>query len=228
MRTGWRDIAEPVRMILSNYWKVSKWTLTFVALIVFFSSTASVAAPYVFSRLINTLTKEAGFTTIATGFALYALLLGSSDALNKMVGYLSFMSSENLSFIAGTSFFDKLLKKTASFFVDHNPAEIQNAQTKGQQALNIVIQLGLIVFIPGLTQIALALIVLGTAISPELVVIVLIYGTAFIALTYYTTQRTRSHLDAAIAATQENAKFVGNAVNAMETLRHFGSDRWMS
>jgi len=228
MRTGWRDIAEPVRMIFSNYWKVSKWTLTFVALIVILSSTASVAAPYVFSRLINTLTKEAGFTTIATGFALYALLLSSSDALNKMEGYLSFMSSENLSFIAGTSFFDRLLKKTASFFVDHNPAEIQNAQTKGQQALNIVIQLGLIVLIPGLTQIALALIVLATAISAELVVIVLIYGAAFIAFTYYTTQRTRSHLDAAVVATQENAKFVGNAINAMETLRHFGSDRWMS
>jgi ABC-type multidrug transport system fused ATPase/permease subunit len=98
MKTGWRDIAEPVRVILSNYWKASKWTLTFVALIVILSSAASVAAPYVFSRLINTLTKETGFTTIATGFALYAALLGISDALNKMVGYLSFMSSENLGF----------------------------------------------------------------------------------------------------------------------------------
>jgi ATP-binding cassette, subfamily B, bacterial len=228
MRTGWRDLAEPVRIILSNYWKASKWTLTFVVLIVILSSTASVAAPYIFSRLFNTLTKEAGFETVATGFALYAALLGISDALNKMVGYLSFMSAENLGFIAGTSFFERLLKKTIRFFIDHNPAEIQNAQTKGQQAFNIVIQLGLIVFIPGVTQIALALIVLGTAVSPELVVIVLIYGTAFIAFTYYTNKRTRSHLDAAVAATQENAKFVGNAVNAMETLRHFGSDRWMS
>jgi ATP-binding cassette, subfamily B, bacterial len=228
MKRGWREIAGPVRMILSKYWKASKWTLAFVALIVILSSTASIAAPYVFSRLINTLTKETGFTTIATGFALYAALLGISDAFNKMVGYLSFMSSENLGFIAGTSFFERILKKTVRFFIDHNPAEIQNAQTKGQQALNIVIQLGLIVFIPGITQITLALIVLGTAISPQLVVIVLIYGAAFIAFTYYTNERTRSHLDAAMAATQENAKFVGNAVNAMETLRHFGSDRWMS
>ena len=224
----WRGIAEPVRMILSNYWKAAKWTLAFVTLIVFLSSIASVAAPYIFSRLIDNLTVEKWFETIATSFALYALLLGFSDALNKMLGYLSLMSSENLSFIAGTSFFDRLLKKTASFFVDHNPAEIQNAQTKGQQALNIVIQLGLIVFIPGITQIALALIVLGTAISPEVVAIVLIYGTTFIAFTYYTNTRTRPHLDAAVAATQQNAKFVGNAVNAMETLRHFGSDRWMS
>jgi ABC-type multidrug transport system fused ATPase/permease subunit len=228
MRTGWRDIAEPVRMILSNYWKASKWTLAFVALIVILSAAASIAAPYVFSRLINTLTNETGFETIATGFALYAALLGISDALNRMVGYLTFMSSENLGFITGTSFFERLLKKTVRFFIDHNPAEIHTAQAKGQQALNIVIQLGLIVFIPGLTQIALALIVLGTTISPEVVAIVLIYGTAFIALTYYTNQRTRPHLDAAVAATQENAKFIGNAVNAMETLRHFGSDRWMS
>jgi ATP-binding cassette, subfamily B, bacterial len=228
MRTEWRATVEPLRMILSTYWKVSRWTLAFVALIVFFSSIASVAAPYVFSRLINKLTAESWFETIPSGFALYALLLGISDALNKMVGYLSFMSSENLSFIAGTSFFDRLLKKDVRFFVDHNPAEIQSAQAKGQQALNIVIQLGLIVFIPGIAQITLALIVLGTAISLDVVVIVLIYGTAFIAFTYYTNERTRSHLDAAIDATQENAKFVGNAVNAMETLRHFGSDRWMS
>ena len=228
MRTRWRDIAGPLRIILSNYWKASKWTLALVALVVFFSSIASVAAPYIFSRLINKLTVEKWFETVAAGFVLYAALLGLSDALNKMVGYLSFMSSENLTFIAGTSFFERLLKKTASFFVDHNPAEIQNAQTKGQQALNILIQLGLIVFIPGLTQITLALIVLGTAISPDVVAIVILYGAAFIAFTYYTNDWTRFHLDAAVAATQENAKFVGNAVNAMETLRHFGSDRWMS
>jgi len=76
---------------------------------------SSVAAPYIFSRLINNLTIEKGFETIATGFALYALLLGFSDALNKMVGYLSFLSSENLSFIAGTSFFDRRLGKCRLF-----------------------------------------------------------------------------------------------------------------
>jgi ATP-binding cassette, subfamily B, bacterial len=48
MRTGWRGIAEPVRMILSNYWKASKWTLAFVTLVVFLSSIASVAALYFF------------------------------------------------------------------------------------------------------------------------------------------------------------------------------------
>ena len=37
----------------------------------------------------------------------------------------------------------------------------------------------------------------------------------------------RRFLDAAIEAGQENAKFVGNAMAAMETLRHFGSHGWM-
>ena len=215
-------------MILFNYWKVSRWTLALVALIVFLSSIASVAAPYVFSRLIDRLTAETWFETIAAGFALYALLLGLTHALQNMVQFLSLMNSENLGFIAGTSFFERLLKKTVCFFIDHNPAEIESAQARGQEALNIMIQLGLNVLIPGITQIALTLIVVGTAISPEVIAIVLIYGMAFIAFTYYASKRTRSSLNAAIAATQENAKFIGNAVNAMETLRQFGSYRWLS
>lgn len=49
------------------------------------------------------------------------------------------------------------------------------------------------------------LIVLGTGISPpDVVVIVLVNGTAFIAFTYFTKERTRSHLDAAIAAPTSN------------------------
>ncbi|HXW72566.1 MAG TPA: ABC transporter ATP-binding protein [Methylocella sp.] len=222
------DTIEPVRTIISNYCRGSRWTLTFVVMIAFFSSATSIAAPYVFSRLINKLTGDIRFETIAVSFVVYALLLGFSDALNKIVNYLSFMSSESLSFIAATSFFERLLKKTVRFFIDHNPAEIQSAQSKGQQGLNIIVQLTLIVFIPSITQIILALLILGAAVSLDVVAIVLLYGTAFVAITYYANERTRIHLDAAMKATQENAKFVGNAVNAMETLRHFGSDRWMS
>ena len=40
-------------------------------------------------------------------------------------------------------------------------------------------------------------------------------------------RRSRAFLDRAIEAGQENARFVGGAINAMETLRHFGSHRWM-
>ncbi len=227
MKAKWRDAIEPVKTIFSEYWNVSQATLASVALIVVFASVASVAAPYVFSRLVDGLTAGARFETMAVGFAVYALLLGVSVALHDMVGYLSFMSSENLSFIAGTSFFEKILKKNICFFIDHNPAEIQSAQTKGQQALSGFIQLGLIVFIPGVTQIGLTLIVMGAAINLDIATIVLVYGVAFIAITYYANKRTNSDLEAAIAATQENAKFVGNAINSMETLRHFGSDLWM-
>lgn len=35
-------------------------------------------------------------------------------------------------------------------------------------------------------------------------------------------------MDAAVEAGQENARFVGNVMNAMDTLRHFGSHSWMN
>ena len=223
-----KDIVTILWILLCGYWKSSRWTLVSVALIVFLSSVTTVGAPYLFSKTIDLLASETWFKTITAGFFLYALLSGISVGLRNVVQYLSVMSGENLGFIARVSFFERILRKTVHFFFDHNPAEIQNAQATGQQALNQVLQLALIVFIPGITQITLALIVLARAISAEVAVMVLAYGTFFIAVTYYANERTRPLLEAAFSATQQNAKFIGNAVNAMETLRYFGSDRWIA
>lgn len=228
MESDWRDVIEPLKKIFSNYWALSRWTIVLVVSTSFISSILSVAAPYVFARLVDRLTSGASFDVSAVDFSLYALLLGVAVALDDSVAYLSLMCARNLEFIVATSFFDRVLKKTTGFFVDHNPAEILNAQTSGEEALNDLFELALSVFIPGVTQMTLSLIVLGTMISFDIVVIVVIYGTAFIALTALANERTRRNLHDAMSASQENAKFVGNAVNAMETLRQFGSDRWMT
>lgn len=218
----------PIAEILAAYWKSERWMLLLVAAVVLLSSAANVAAPYLFSRLIDRLPQAGEITAIVWAFVAYALLLGISSALQHMVQYLSFMSAENLGFIAGTSFFERLLKKTAIFFVEHNPSEIQSAGEKGRNALTVLVQLGLIVFIPGATQILLTLVTLGTLINLQIVLIVIAYGTGAVILTTIATRRARVFLDAAVAAGQENARFVGNAMNAMETLRHFGSHHWMS
>ncbi|MEZ2131569.1 MULTISPECIES: ABC transporter ATP-binding protein [unclassified Sinorhizobium] len=221
-------VLSPVSEVLRAYWKSDRWTLLLVAVVVFLSSVASVAAPFLFSRLVDRLPQESAIATLAWGFVIYAVLLGLSSALQHMVQYLSFMSAENLGFIAGTRFFERLLKKTAAFFVEHNPAEIQNASARGRGALTILVQLGLIVFIPGVTQIVLSIATLGALINIEVAAIVIVYGTVAITLTLIATRRARVFLDKAVEAGQENARFVGNAMNAMETLRHFGSDSWMS
>lgn len=221
-------VLSPVSEVLRAYWKSDRWTLLLVAVVVFLSSVASVAAPYLFSRLVDRLPEEGAMTALAWGFVIYAVLLGLSSALQHMVQYLSFMSAENLGFITGTRFFERLLKKTAVFFVEHNPAEIQNASARGRGALTALVQLGLIVFIPGVTQIVLSVATLGALINIEVAAIVIVYGAAAITLTLIATRRARVFLDKAIEAGQENARFVGNAMNAMETLRHFGSDGWMS
>jgi len=214
--------------ILRIYWKSDRWTLLFVAIVVSLSSVASVAGPYIFSRLIDRLPQEAAITALAWGFVLYALLLGVSSALQRMVQYLSFMSSENLSFIVATRFFERILKKTAAFFIEHNSVEIQNAGARGRGALTTLVQLGLIVFIPGVIQILLTLVTLGTLINIEVAAIVFAYGIVAVTLTLVATRRARIFLDRAIEAGQENARFIGNAMNAMETLRYFGSHAWMS
>ncbi|MEY9510064.1 hypothetical protein [Bradyrhizobium elkanii] len=47
-------------------------------------------------------------------------------------------------------------------------------------------------------------------------------------MTWSSTRQARALLDAAIEAGQENARFVGNVMNAMDTLRHFGSHSWIN
>ncbi|WP_264296507.1 ABC transporter transmembrane domain-containing protein [Mesorhizobium sp. B4-1-4] len=202
--------------------------LLVVTVVVLLSSVASIAAPLLFSRLIDRLPQDSFPTVLAWGFVAYAVLLGLSSALQHMVQYLSLMSAENLGFINGTRFFERILKKTSTFFVEHNPAEIQNASQRGRSALTTLVQLGLIVFIPGATQILLTLATLGTLINAEVAAIVVIYGVAAVTLSLISARRARVFLDKAIEAGQENARFVGNAMNAMETLRHFGSHGWMS
>lgn len=221
-------ILSPISEILRAYWKSDRWMLLIVAVVVLLSSSASVGAPYLFSRLIDRLPQEGAAAALAWGFVIYAALLGVASALQHMVQYLSFMSAENLGFITGTRFFERLLKKTTGFFIEHNPAEIENASARGRSALTTLVQLGLIVFIPGATQILLTLVTLGALINIEVAAIVVVYGAAAVTLTLISARRARIFLDKAIEAGQENARFVGNAMNTMETLRHFGSHGWMS
>ncbi len=227
MDTDWRTTIDPVQTIFFSFWKSSRWMLVLSASIVFLAAITSVAAPYIFSRLIDQLQLNFQLEQLLLGFALYALLLGLAAAFQNMVQYMSLIISQNLGFIASTSFFEKLVKKTAAFFIDHNPAEIRSAQTRGEQALSMVIQLVTLVFIPGVTQVLFTLFVLGAVINKEIVAIVVVYGLSFIAFTFFANKWTRSFLDTAINASQENAKFVGNSINSMEALRQFGSDDWI-
>ena len=228
MDASWAEMLNPLRYIYGRYWSEAKLLLAGVAAIVFFSAVVGIAAPYVFSRLVDTLRADTWGEGIIWAFVGYGLLFGLSQALNGMVNYMAMMSAENLNFIAGTAFFERLLKKTISFFIDYNPAEIQQAKSRGQNAVYTLVQLGLIVLIPGIVQIILTLLVLGASINLEIVVIVFVYGAAFIAFTFFANRWTRPYLDAAIKADQANSKFVGNSINAMETLRYFGGDKWVA
>jgi ATP-binding cassette, subfamily B, bacterial len=228
MDASWAEMVRPLRYIYRRYWDEAKGLLALVAVIVLCSSVAGIAAPYVFSRLINSLRADNWGEQIVWAFAGYGLLFGLSQALSLMVNYLAVMTSENLNFIAGTAFFERLLRKTISFFIEYNPAEIQQAKSRGQNAVYTLVQLGLIVLIPGIVQIVLTLLVLGASINLEIVIIVFVYGAAFIAFTFFANRWTRPFLDAAIKADQANSKFVGNSINAMETLRYFGGDQWIA
>ncbi len=225
---SWAEMWAPLSYIYGRYWREAKGLLALVAFIVLLSSVAGIAAPYVFSRLIDTLKTDNWGETIVWAFAGYGVLFGLSQALSLMVNYLAVMTSENLNFIAGTAFFERVLRKTISFFIDYNPAEIQQAKSRGQNAVYTLVQLGLIVLIPGVVQIVLTLLVLGASINAEIVVIVFVYGAAFITFTFFANRWTRPFLDAAIKADQANSKFVGNSINAMETLRYFGGDAWIA
>ncbi|MGX9426227.1 MULTISPECIES: ABC transporter ATP-binding protein [Bradyrhizobium] len=218
----------PIAEIFHAYWKSDWRALSLVAAVVFLSSASGIAAPYLFSRLVDRLTKETVVSDLLWAFLLYAALVGVASALQRAVQHLSVLTAENLGFIVSTRFFERILRKRSDFFVEHNPAEIQTAAAQGRGALTTIMHIALIVFIPGATQIALTLVTLGALLSIEVVAIVAAYGAAMITVTFVSTRRSQALLDAAVSAAQENARFVGNAMNAMETLRHLGSHAWMS
>ncbi|QOZ29606.1 ABC transporter ATP-binding protein [Bradyrhizobium sp. CCBAU 51753] len=218
----------PISEILHAYWRSDRCLLLVVATVVLFSSASSVAAPYVFSSLIDRLPRSEGTSVLAWGFAGYAVLLGIASAFQRMLQYLSFMTAENLGFIAATRFFDRILRKTAAFFLEHNPVEIQSAAARGRSALITMVQLGTTIFFPAAAQLLLTIATLGALVNIQIAAIVVAYGAATITLTWSSTRRARVFLDRAVDAGQENARFVGNVMNAMDTLRHFGSHAWMS
>ncbi|MCA3812114.1 MAG: ABC transporter ATP-binding protein [Burkholderia sp.] len=220
--------SHPITEVLRAYWKADRLMLLAVVAVVILSGATAVAAPYLFSRLIDALSHRGAFHALIPGFLLYAALLGLSSALQHVVQYLAFMSSSNLGFITSTRFFERILNKTTAFFVEHNPAEIQSANTRGSRALSVLVQLALMDLIPGTLQIVLTLVKLGALINLEVMVITAAYGAIAVTIAIVSARRSRAYLDRAIEAGQENARFVGGAINAMETLRHFGSHRWMS
>ena len=172
-------VPAPVSEILTAYWKADRTLLVLIAGTVLLSGLATVAAPYLFSRLIDRLPGQ-GAAVLAGWFVLYAVLLGVGSVLQNTVQYLSFLSGENLGFITSTRYFARLLKKTSSFFVEYNAAELQVAGEKGRGALKIVVQLGLVAFIPSALQIVLTLVTLGALINMQIVAIVLGYGLSLI------------------------------------------------
>lgn len=218
----------PVAEIFRAYWKSDRWALLLVATIVFLSSASGIAAPYLFSRLIDRLTRETVVADLLWAFLIYAALVGLASALQRVVQSLSVITAENLGFIVSTQFFARILRKRSDFFIEHNAAEIQTAGNQGRGALTTLLQIVLIVFIPAATQVTLTLVTFGALLDNQIVAIVAGYGALVLILTYLSTSRSQMLLDAAVTASQDNARFTGNAMNAMEALRHLGSHAWMS
>lgn len=227
MEVSWRDALVPGRVIFGEYLSKAKGTLIFVTVVIILSAITGVVAPYIFSRLIDQLTTDAFALTLIYGFAVYAVLIGISDFLSRVSNQMSFITAERLYLITVGHFFKKICRKHIGFFIDHNAAEISSAKNKGSNSLFLVMQLSLNFLLPGIVRIIVSLIVLGAAISMDIMLVVLGYGIGFIAFTYYVNKKTVKFLDAAVEARQDNSRFVGNAINAIETVRYFGSEKWI-
>ncbi|RDL52506.1 ATM1-type heavy metal exporter [Ensifer sp. M14] len=226
MRDDWRLAGEPMAVIFARYWRTEWLSILLLVAITVLASLSFVAGPYLFSRQIDRLSDPS--VSIIGGFLLYALVMALSTAMQNSVMYLAASQGQALGFIVRTAFFDRLLTKTGAFFVEHNPAQIQQAGTGGERALNNISTTLLGGFVPGALQIGVTLAMLGATISEELILVALFYGCIFICLRFYTSKIAARHIETAMKASQENAKFTGNAINAMETLRHFRSERWMN
>lgn len=224
--TGNREVAfGPLSRIYAEDLKTSWPSITFLLLTILLGSVLATAGPYVFSRLIDDL-PDAPLQWML-GFSLYAGLTALATGIQRSTQYMSVIHSERLEYVATTRFFERIVHKKPSFFSDHNPAEIQAAQTRGASAASAIMQIGLIYFVPGIATFLFSTLLLGAVLSADLVAIVILYGAAFIALTLASNRLTTPFLEKAIEAGQENAGFIGNAIGMIEPLRHTGSTAWM-
>lgn len=96
--------SHPLTEVLRAYWQADRLTLLTVVAVVILSSASAVAAPYLFSRLIDALSHRGVLHALIAGFVVYAVLLGLSSTLQRAVQYLAFMSAQNLGFITSTRF----------------------------------------------------------------------------------------------------------------------------
>ncbi|MCJ2085334.1 ABC transporter ATP-binding protein/permease [Methylobacterium sp. E-005] len=188
----------------------------------------AIAAPYLFSRAIDELTKAVDRADIMQSLMAYALLFGCAKAFAYGARFMIFLCAERMAFIANTAFFARLLHKTPAFFLEHNAAEIGTARQQGTHTLNIVTQLGLGGILPGCVQIAFSVALLGKLVSWDIALVVLVYGVIVVALDYIRIGRVQPALDKAMSQSQANAHLIGNAIAVIDTLRQTRGERWIT
>ncbi|WP_180082633.1 ABC transporter ATP-binding protein [Acinetobacter sp. YH12201] len=191
------------------------------------STILAVSAPYTFASIIDKISLNNPIKNIGLGFAVYAVLLGLSLVFKEAVTYLSVILAETLNYITSTNFLKKILLKESHFFILHNPTEIQAMQNQGVFALNKVMQMGLISFIPSVLQIIFSCFILGIKLDFKIVTIVILYGLFFIGLSYFSSKRIERYLKEATSERQKNIQLLGNAMSMMDILRFFNAGSWI-
>lgn len=218
---------KPLRHILTEYFSGSKPSIIILLASILTGSALSVFVPFYFSRQLDLLAAGAPTGQWVQAFWVYAILLGISVTFQRGTQYLAVIQAERLGFLASRSFFERLIAKRPSFFVDHNPSEIQSAQSQGTQAITMLVQVAFIAFLPGAASFGFTIAMLGAVINLQIVLVVLTYGMIFLTLIVISNRVSRRHMEAAIDAGQANARYVGNAISVIEPLRQAGSAVWM-
>ncbi|QIC71753.1 ATP-binding cassette domain-containing protein [Acinetobacter indicus] len=217
--------------ILVNLWKISKIYIVIIVFSIVASSMLLVLGPYIFSNIIDSYNgseESLIVKNIFIGFLLYSILIGLSLIFKNTINYLSIVISQNVNYIAATSFFKNIIKKRSIFFIKHNPTEIQAIQNQGSQAVDILVQLMLMMIIPGIVQIVFSTALLGSKIDSIIVLTVSIYGLFFITFSYYSNKWTSKYLNNTVQEGQKNAQLVGNSIAMIEVLQLFNSTKWIN
>lgn len=205
----------------------SKFYVFLLCCSILVSTIFAVLAPYTFASIIDNLSTNKSIENIGLGFVIYAVLLGLSLVFKEAVTYLAVILAETLNYISSTNFLKKILLKESHFFIQHNPSEIQAMQNQGVFALNKVMQLGLISFIPSVLQIVFSCFILGAEIDFKIVTIVILYGSFCIGLSYFSSIRIEQYLEEATSERQKSIQLLGNAMSMMDVLRFFNAGSWI-
>ena len=195
-----------------------------LAAVVALASLAAAISPLVFAGAVERLANGGIGSSFIICAAVYIALLGFNRAMVELRSMRSMRVEQGMVVNISERFFVHIMDLHEEYFHDRNQARLLSVLHTGKHAVKLLVQVSFNILLPGVLEFVFAVAILAGFVDIHIAVLVLLYGVAYIAITTRSLKTLTPLYRRADAATHTNAALLGNALHAVETIRHFGGD----